>query len=219
MSVLDVLFPPPSFWKEYVRMNVRLIPLNLCLAAAAVLTVAVPAAAAPGNPHLEQSDGCDHGNSGKPCKADPQPDKGKDCDLHGNHGGVNEDHCAPTTTSSTSTTSTTTTTTTTTTDPTITTVMESEDSTSMPPNLSRPTDPPPDTLATGPPGPPTTECVTPDGFPYGTSYPECLVPIGAAPEAPAPLTELPRTGVPLRALTIIGAAWLVAGLGIRWATR
>lgn len=38
-------------------------------------------------------DECEHGNSAKPCKEDPQPDKGKDCEVHGNNGGVNEDHC------------------------------------------------------------------------------------------------------------------------------
>jgi hypothetical protein len=37
---------------------------------------------------------CGHGNTSKPCKEDPQPDKGNDCEEHGNHGGVNEDHCA-----------------------------------------------------------------------------------------------------------------------------
>ena len=47
------------------------------------------------DPSREQADGCDHGNTGKPCKADPQPDRGKDCVLHGNSGGINEDHCAP----------------------------------------------------------------------------------------------------------------------------
>jgi hypothetical protein len=62
---------------------------------------------------------CNHGNSGKECKPDPQPDYGKDCEEHGRHeGGVNEDHClggttgtttAGTTTSSTTTSSTTTT--------------------------------------------------------------------------------------------------------------
>jgi hypothetical protein len=36
---------------------------------------------------------CEHGNSAKPCRDDPQPDKGKDCEVHGNNGGVNEDHC------------------------------------------------------------------------------------------------------------------------------
>ena len=37
---------------------------------------------------------CAHGNSQKPCKEDPQPDRGKDCEEHGpKEGGVNEDHC------------------------------------------------------------------------------------------------------------------------------
>ena len=54
-------------------------------------------------------DECEHGNSAKPCKEDPQPDKGKDCELHGNNGGVNEDHCKgdETTTETTPTTPTT----------------------------------------------------------------------------------------------------------------
>ena len=52
-------------------------------------------------------DECEHGNSQKPCKEDPQPDHGADCDLHGKQGGVNEDHCAgETTTTTTETTST-----------------------------------------------------------------------------------------------------------------
>lgn len=38
---------------------------------------------------------CDHGNSQQSCKPDPQPSHGQDCDEHGNHGGVNEDHCSP----------------------------------------------------------------------------------------------------------------------------
>ena len=59
---------------------------------------------------------CEHGNAAKPCKDDPQPDKGKDCETHGNNGGVNEDHCngVETTTTDTTTTDTTTTDTTTT---------------------------------------------------------------------------------------------------------
>jgi hypothetical protein len=60
-------------------------------------------------------DECEHGNSAKPCKEDPQPDKGKDCEVHGNNGGVNEDHCkgdetTPTETTPTDTTPTETTT-------------------------------------------------------------------------------------------------------------
>ena len=54
---------------------------------------------------------CQHGNSGQECKPDPQPEHGKDCEDHGNQGGVNEDHCLGTTdpTTTTETTETTTT--------------------------------------------------------------------------------------------------------------
>lgn len=58
------------------------------------------------NPHDEEGDGCDHGHTGKICRPDPN-DHGKDCDHHGNHGGVNEDHCRTTTTSPGTTTTTT----------------------------------------------------------------------------------------------------------------
>jgi hypothetical protein len=50
---------------------------------------------------------CQHGNSGQECKPDPQPEHGKECQDHGNLGGVNEDHCLGTT-DSTPTTETTT---------------------------------------------------------------------------------------------------------------
>ncbi len=53
--------------------------------------VATSATASPA--HSEQGDGSDHGNSNKPARQDPQPDKGKDCMEHGRWGGVNEDHC------------------------------------------------------------------------------------------------------------------------------
>ena len=47
---------------------------------------------------------CQHGNSGKECKPDPQPDHGKDCEEHGpKEGGVNEDHCHGTETTGTTT--------------------------------------------------------------------------------------------------------------------
>jgi hypothetical protein len=82
-------------------MNRRTIP---ALMAALALLLGVPAAALAGggglhkasathNPHHEEADGCDHGATGKPCRPDPQPTRGKDCVKHGNHGGVNEDHC------------------------------------------------------------------------------------------------------------------------------
>ena len=56
----------------------------------------------PGSP----ADNCSHGNSNKPCKEDPQPDRGKDCDDHGQARG-NEDHCEEVDTTHTDTTDTT----------------------------------------------------------------------------------------------------------------
>jgi hypothetical protein len=76
----------------------------------------------PNDPPGQQE--CQHGNSGKECKSDPQPDRGKDCEEHGpKEGGVNEDHClgAETTGTTTETTGTTTETTGTTTETTETT--------------------------------------------------------------------------------------------------
>ena len=61
-----------------------------------VLGFAVSGVAVAGNGKPPSPPGqgeCEHGNAGKPCKEDPQPDKGKDCEEHGNNGGVNEDHC------------------------------------------------------------------------------------------------------------------------------
>jgi hypothetical protein len=61
-----------------------------------VLGFAVSGVAVAGNgkpPSPPGQDECEHGNAAKPCKEDAQPDKGKDCEEHGNHGGVNEDHC------------------------------------------------------------------------------------------------------------------------------
>ena len=56
--------------------------------------VAGVAVAGNGQPPSPPGQGeCGHGNSGQPCKPDPQPEKGKDCAEHGNQGGVNEDHC------------------------------------------------------------------------------------------------------------------------------
>ena len=56
------------------------------------------AAAGNGKPETPPGQGeCEHGNSGKPCRDDPQPEHGRDCEQHGNQGGVNEDHCGATT--------------------------------------------------------------------------------------------------------------------------
>jgi len=88
-------------------------PLVLALG---VMTGGVAGFAAPSAPPTAppgQGD-CSHGNTGKVCKPDPQPEQGKDCDTHGNDGigGVNEDHClgtSPTTSTDVTSTSQTTT--------------------------------------------------------------------------------------------------------------
>lgn len=110
-----------------LRKLVILIGVLVVLALGAVAGVAV----AKDNPKPQPvqhpttppgQDPCSHGNSNKPCRPDPQPGHGKDCDKHGNNGGVNEDHCGATTTAIPTTTTTPTTTTVTTTVPTTTTV-------------------------------------------------------------------------------------------------
>lgn len=77
----------------------------IVLASAGVFTAFALAGKPPAPPG---KDPCSHGNTGKPCRPDPQPDRGKDCEKHGKQGGVNEDHCKgetqpPTTTTTTTT--------------------------------------------------------------------------------------------------------------------
>jgi large repetitive protein len=74
-----------------MRKALVMAALGLLLAAG----VAAAALATPGNGNPGSPGGtCSHGASDKPCKDDPQPEHGQDCDDHGvAHG--NEDHCAP----------------------------------------------------------------------------------------------------------------------------
>jgi hypothetical protein len=78
----------------------------LLAAATMIVAGAVAATALGGNPHGQPpgQDPCSHGATGKPCKPDPQPEHGKDCEKHGKNGGVNEDHCKPDETTPTDTT-------------------------------------------------------------------------------------------------------------------
>jgi hypothetical protein len=100
-------------------MRKHVVTLVLALGVG-ILGFAVSGIAVAGNNNPPPGQGeCGHGNSdNKPCKDDPQPDKGRDCEEHGNSGGVNEDHCngetTPTETTPTETTTTETTETTTT---------------------------------------------------------------------------------------------------------
>lgn len=161
----------------------------LSLAALALLFLATPATAAP--THREEIDGCDHGATGKECRPDPSPN-GKDCQAHGNHGGINEDHCeeesSPTTTTTSGPPATTTTsvpsaerlTTTTTTEPlssSTPTVHETGSTSSLP----------------GPSDTPLT--VTPSTTSHG-------------------MAELPATGSGTSTLLVIGSVLLLAGVAL-----
>jgi hypothetical protein len=104
-----------------------------------VLGFAVSGVAVAGNGQPPGQGDCSHGSTGKDCKSDPS-DNGKDCEAHGNKGGVNEDHCqgdtTPTETTPTETTPTETTPTDTT--PTETTPTETTPTTSSPPPATTP---------------------------------------------------------------------------------
>lgn len=127
-------------------MKKQLATLALAIAMGALgFAVAGVAAAGNGQPPSPPGQGeCEHGNSGQPCKEDPQPDKGKDCEEHGNQGGVNEDHCKGEDTTTTDTTVTTDTTSTETT-PSETTPSETTPSVTTPsqttPSQTTPTEP------------------------------------------------------------------------------
>jgi hypothetical protein len=69
-----------------MRRSLMLALLVLTLAAGVAASLAV-AGGPPDPPNLD----CHHGNSGKPCRPDPQPGHGNDCS---NPSGGNQDHCA-----------------------------------------------------------------------------------------------------------------------------
>jgi hypothetical protein len=112
--------PPPSGGGEEtigigegneVKKRLALFVLTVALGVLGFTAASVAVAATQTPPGTPPGQGdCQHGNSGKACGDDPQPDNGKDCQAHGNNGGVNEDHCAPveTTTEGTTTVGTTT---------------------------------------------------------------------------------------------------------------
>lgn len=163
-------------------------------------------------PHGEEDDGCDHGASGKPCKDDPEPDHGKDCETHGNHGGVNEDHCGESTGTPTGTTTTT---------PSGTTTTTPSGTTSTSPTT--PYTPPSTSTGTHTKNPVTVK-------PRHTAQPRptggIKNPVGVRPHrtttppaAPAPVVdqpELPRTGPISPEALWLGVLALVLGLG-SWA--
>jgi hypothetical protein len=124
--------------KKFVVIAAMIAAFGLGGAAAFAATADKPASP-PGQGECDHGNGDQNGNAG-PCKDDPS-ENGKDCDQHGNNGGVNEDHCkSETTTTETTTTETTTTETTTETTTTETTTTETTTSTPTETTTSTPTE-------------------------------------------------------------------------------
>lgn len=150
---------------------------------------AVALAAKPSSPPGQ--DPCSHGNSNKPCKPDPQPEHGKDCEPHGKGpGGKNEDHCAPVTTTEPPTTTTeppppppptTTTPTTTTTTPTTTTTTPTATTTTPGTTTTAPTA----TTTTTTPST-TTTTTTPTETTTSSTPPKVIVPPKSKPKPKKP---------------------------------
>ena len=173
---------------------------------------------------------CEHGNSQKPCKDDPQPDRGKDCEEHGpKDGGVNEDHCKGDTTP-----------------PPCTQNCGPVDPPPCTQNCN-PTDPPKEDPPSNPPSTPETPA-TPEApgspespSPSAPDQPEPSAPSvdqptleeelekqaqkNGAPSEPttgpsagspgASATTLPHTGLPLGLVALLGAALTGSGLWLR----
>lgn len=174
--------------------------LALTVSAATLLATA-PAVAS--NPHHEEADGCDHGATGKACRPDPSSN-GKDCEVHGNHGGVNEDHCDQEVPTSTTTT---TAPRTPITGPIELEVIEITTTTTMPA--------PTTTTTTGPASPTTT--VTTSGGATGspsttTTHVRPAPPTSSTPATSGP-AELPATGSSTLPYALLGLALLLTGIG------
>jgi hypothetical protein len=149
---------------------------------------------------------CNHGNSGKECKPDPQPDHGKECDEHGpNEGGVNEDHCAVDTTETTETTVDTTTGTT----------------TSVPPTVETTTTPDPSGCPDGSPGtagkdgePGNDNCAAITTGVATTGTPTTTSDVETAPSAPSALTppvgQRETASTPAARHGVLGAIFVAA---------
>lgn len=151
--------------------------------------IAIPSAAFAD--HHEEQDGCDHGATSQPCRPDPS-DNGKDCDVHGNHGGINEDHCQ--TDETTTTTSISTTTSTTVSLDTTSTTTGTAPSTTMPA---------PATFST----------------PEQPGQKTAVAPLTTAIALPVSTTELPHTGWDAGLLFVIGTALVLAGLSTWFAGK
>jgi hypothetical protein len=177
---------------------------------------------------------CQHGNSGQDCKPDPQPGHGKECDEHGNQGGVNEDHCLGTTDSTTTTETTTTdetttsetTTNATTTNETTTTTTTNQTSTQETTTTPVPTTSgtpsgaftPPAAASSGPQATPAAPVTKPE-LEQALAEQSAKAATGPVSHGETRPGELPFTGFPTWIIALIGSLTAAIGLGIRRLTR
>ena len=206
----------------------RILFIIVAIIAVAMAGGVAAVAASPGDkPPAPPGQGeCGHGNTGKPCKEDPQPEHGKDCEEHGpKNGGVNEDHCkgetTPTETTPTETTPTT---------PTETTPTTPTETTPTTPTETTPTTPstPTETTPTTPEKPDGGIIVIPPKVKPPTGNPvdkpsleEDLDDQAKANGAGKPVAnaqnpdELPYTGVSLLWAVLAGLSLVGTGLKLR----
>lgn len=174
-----------------------------------------PPATNPGSP----GDDCSHGNADKPCKDDPQPDRGKDCEDHGNARG-NEDHCEGTTTTPEEPPVVT--------EPPVTTTPEGPTSTPTTPTDQEST-PGPVTAPESSPTPGSAAKPTPRRTPKSQQSKPVVkaqvvktaptVKAGVVKAKPAEAKTLPYTGVPVGLYALLGVALMGGGLLMRrWAS-
>jgi hypothetical protein len=202
----------------------------LCLAALVVLALGVmtggvaagfAASSAPPTPPRGQGD-CSHGNTGKVCKPDPQPEHGKDCDTHGNPGvgGVNEDHClgtSPTTSTDVTTTNETTTDQTTTNETTSSATTTINQATTA--AATTPADPSITTGKSSNKGPSESPpAVTKPQLEAALANQAAKAGTGRVSPEHVASGQLPFTGASVWILALLGAAMLAAGVGIRRVT-
>ena len=192
------------------------LAILIAVAAVFVLGVGVSVAAADKPPSPPGQGPCEHGNSQKPCKDDPQPDHGAECKEHGQKGGVNEDHCkdetTPTETTPTETT------------PTETTPTTPEETTPSTPTETTPTQPEtPDGGIQQPPAvtPPTTapadgSSVTPPALEKELEEQAAQNGASNVPSSHVASTEeLPYTGLSLWWAVALGTGLVGTGLWLR----
>jgi hypothetical protein len=209
--------------KEAMKPVVRYLALAVVLAAGVFTSVAL--ASKPPSPPGQTSnpgspgDDCSHGNSDKPCKPDPQPGHGSECDDHGNASG-NEDHCAATTTAGPFTTSTNVSSSTST----ISSSTTSNITTNGGPGTTTPATPAGSTTTTisgGVAGTTTTDATTTAAVVEGASTillpPKTQTPprSDVQPQSAAAAERLPFTGFPVWLVALAGGLMLATGIALR----